>query len=184
MANEKIKSLLKSHSISQNELCDALWNNTNRLYKTPCNNYIASLLEKPLSQNMESKIYDAINFISNTRKIPINSFKDQNGDITIFSIRFHITRRTYNAIKRSGIKTTNELFNMTEKDFRRMRNIGNAVVVEVKKLGDVIGKSFQTNDDDIYQKVFRRLNFKPNTVVELDELVKTIIRYTREEIER
>ncbi len=57
------------------------------------------------------------------------------GDVSIESLDFSV--RTYNCLKRSGVKTLSDMKYLTERDYQRIRNLGRRSLDEIiDKLGE------------------------------------------------
>lgn len=81
---------------------------------------------------------DAIKYLEDE---PLEEEKTQ---LTIDEL--NITARPYNALKRAGIFTVDELTDMTVKDMKRIRNMGDKSLNEIKLALEDLGLSFKTND--------------------------------------
>ena len=56
----------------------------------------------------------------------------------------HLSVRSYNCLRRAGIRTVEDLTKMTEEDLRRMRNLGSKSFNEVKKMMNDLGLEFRS----------------------------------------
>lgn len=59
----------------------------------------------------------------------------------------HLSVRSYNCLRRAGIKTVEDLTKMTEEDLRRMRNLGSKSFNEVKKKINDLDLEFRLTAD-------------------------------------